>query len=86
MANAWPGAFWLAFSSVPKAGCGLTASRESFNYKRGNTRPDPPPPPPCENNAKVPKCDGNNTWCCSHKGVVCARREKTQAVNKAKHH
>ena len=30
-----------------------------------------------ESNTKVPKFDGNNTSCCSDKGVGCARREKT---------
>ena len=34
----------------------------------------------CENNSEVPKCDKNNTSCCSDAGIVCARREKTQAV------
>ena len=38
------------------------------------------PPSPCESNTKVPKLDGNDTSCCSDKGVVCARRERTQEV------
>ena len=39
-----------------------------------------PPPPPCESNTKVPKFDRNNTHCCSNKGVVCTRCEKTHEV------
>ena len=38
------------------------------------------PLPPCKSNTKVPKFDGNSTSRCSDKGVVCARREKTQEV------
>ena len=35
------------------------------------------PAPP---NGKVPKFDGNNSYCCSAMGVVCTRGEKTQAI------
>ena len=35
-----------------------------------------PPLAPCERNTKVPKCDGDNTSCCSETGVVCARRAR----------
>ena len=38
------------------------------------------PRPPCESNVEALNFDGNNTWGCSDKGVVCACREKTQAV------
>ena len=31
----------------------------------------------CENNSKSTRNDGNNTSCCSEKGVVCVHREKT---------
>ena len=39
-----------------------------------------PSPPLCEKNAEVPKFDGNNTYSCSDKGVVCMRSENRQAV------
>ena len=38
------------------------------------------PRPPCKSNPKDPQFDGNNTDCCSDKGVVRVHREKTQAV------
>ena len=37
-------------------------------------------PSPCKSTTKVPKFDGNNTYCCPDKGVVCTHRGKTQAV------
>ena len=36
-------------------------------------RSDVYPPPICKNNIKIPKLDGNNTNCCSDKGVVLGR-------------
>ena len=33
-----------------------------------------------ESNTKIPRFDGNNTGCCSDKGVVCACPKKTQAA------
>ena len=38
------------------------------------------PLPPNQSNGKHTGSDGNNTSCCSDKGVVSARREKTQAA------
>ena len=38
-------------------------------------------PPPCDNNAKLPKFDGNDTCCCPDAGVVCIRSEKTLRAN-----
>ena len=45
--------------------------------------PPPPPHPPCESNTKIPNFDRSNTLCCSDNGIVCARRENTQAVTVA---
>ena len=33
------------------------------------------PTHPCESNTEIPEFDGNNTSCCSDRGVVC--HEKT---------
>ena len=36
-----------------------------------------PSPAPCGSNTQVPNFDGNNTYCCSDKGVICKWRSRT---------
>ena len=40
------------------------------------------PRPPCFSNTKVPKLGGNNTYCCSDEGVLCARGKKASSKMK----
>ena len=48
---------------------------------RGSLPPPPhPPPTPRQDNGNSTEPDGNNAYCCSDTGVVCARRQKTHAV------
>ena len=72
------------FSPVTKSKCHPAGSVCPARTSCATFEPTHPPHPtrrlPCKNNSKSTGFDANNTYCCFHTGVVCARGEKTQAI------
>ena len=75
------------FATAPVVKCGCRTSvahggNVCLCAAGGRDRCLPKPPPTCENNIKSTEFTGNNTYCCSDKGVRM-RRKETQAVTVA---